>query len=187
MTKPVPFFPLYAANFIASKPYRLMNLRERGLWITLYMEFWVNGALPSDVMELSKLLGFSTTEIEQSLSKLQFSFIENINGELVCKELEEYRQGYLERREKQRLGGIVGAEKKKAKQNSLKKVHSNNEEGIPLGQPKGSLSYLKSNSINSTQLINKEEISESNKAWIEAAFGDTPKKTRDYQEESRGY
>lgn len=187
MTKPVPFFPLYAANFIASKPYRLMNLQERGLWITLYMEFWVNGSLPSDAKDLSKLLGFTTSEIEQSLSKLQFSFIEIVNGELVCEELEEYRQGYLDRREKQRLGGLVGAERKKAKKAIAQDYPKKEVKGIPVGQAIGSLSHINSNSINSNQITDKEVISQSHAEWIAAAFDENPNAIKDYKKESKGY
>jgi hypothetical protein len=162
-----------------------MNLQERGLWITLYMEFWVNGSMPADINELAKLLGFTTSDIEQSLSKLQYSFIENINGELICKELEEYRQGYLERREKQRLGGLIGAERKKAKKKS--NVEESQWEGRPKGIPNSSLTYIKSNSINSNQLISKGVV-KSTDPWLVAAFDDEPSHaSNDYAKQSKGY
>lgn len=190
MPKPVPYFPLYAANFIASKPYRLMSLQERGLWITLYMEFWVNGSLPSDVNELSKLLGFGINEVKNALSRLQFSFVEEVNGELVCKELEEYRAQFNEKREKQRLGGIVGAQKKKArnKQESTAEgvLHVGTPEGLPQGSPKGSLNYINLNSVTSNQLTRESINLDSNKEWLEQFNDESIAVHSDYQKASRG-
>lgn len=191
MPKPVPYFPLYAANFIASKPYRLMTLQERGLWITLYMEFWVNGPLPSDLKELSKLLGFEVNEVKNALSRLQFSFVEQVNGELVCKELEEYRTQFNEKREKQRLGGIVGAQKKKAKNKQESKIELESfvdiPSGSPQGSPKASLDYINSSLINSTQLTKASITFDSNKEWLAQFDGNPTAAHSDYQKASRGF
>jgi hypothetical protein len=152
------------------------------------MEFWVNGSLPADINDLSKLLGYPAEEVKESFSKLHYSFFDEVDGQLISNELEEYRKGFIERREKQRLGGLLGAENKKAKQSKKGESKANNQEGQPQGQPLGSLTYLKSNQIKSNQLINKGDMSDSNKAWLEAAFDETPKMmARDYSEESRGY
>jgi uncharacterized protein YdaU (DUF1376 family) len=186
MPKPVPYFPLYAANFIASKPYRLMSLQERGLWITLYMEFWVNGSLPSDVHELSKLLGFEINEVKNALSRLQFSFVEEINSELVCRELEEYRAQFNERREKQRLGGIVGAQKKKARNKQESTTESKLHADLPQGSPKGSLDYVNSNLINLNQLTKSSINLDNNKEWLEQFDGEPTAIHCDYQKASRG-
>lgn len=180
MTKSVPYFPLYAANFIASKPYRLMTLQQRGLWITLYMEFWVNGSLPADLDQLAKLLGFSSAEVGSAMSVLHKSFFAEINGELISNELEEYRQGFNERREKQRLGGLIGAKNKKAKQQKA-------EAGLPIGQPNGSLSYVRSDLVNSNQLTKEVSSMSGNTKWLEEFEGnssDCP--ADDYQRASKG-
>lgn len=190
MPKPVPYFPLYAANFIASKPYRLMSLQERGLWITLYMEFWVNGSLPSDVNELSKLLGFGVNEVKNALSRLQFSFVEEVNGELICKELEEYRNQFNEKREKQRLGGIVGAQKKKARNKQESPtgsiLHIDTLQGLPKGSPKGPLNYINLNSVNSNQLTKESINLDTNKEWLEQFNDESTSAHGDYQKASRG-
>lgn len=194
MTKAVPYFPLYAANFIASKPFRLMTIEERGLWITMQLECWVNGSVPADQKELAKYLGCSIEEIQRSFTQKQYSFLEKIGDELKSPELEEQRKEFMERREQQRLGGIKGAKQKKENQAVEKLIEAQGQPpALPEGQPKGSLSYInsasiKSSSVNSNQLINKGEISDSNKAWLEAAFDETPKiMPRDYSKESRGY
>ena len=67
--KPVPYFPLYAANIIASRPYRLMSSVEKGLWISITMECWVNGGVPADAGEMAKILGVPEAEIKHFFSK----------------------------------------------------------------------------------------------------------------------
>lgn len=163
--KEVPYFPLYAANIMASRPYKLMSLGERGLWISITMECWVNGGVPSDYMEMGKILGFSKTEIENYFSKYQTAFFEKVNDQFVSKELNEYRAGYEERREKQRLGGKKGAERKKEKQ-MRGPEDKTLPQGEPKGQPMGSLSYLNSNSVHSNQFINKEVLEQTNDEWV---------------------
>lgn len=159
MTKPVPYFPLYAASFIASKEFRLMTIEERGLWITIQMECWVNGSVPSDLKELGQYLGVNPEVIERSFTQKQLSFLERINHELKSPELEEYKNDFMERREKQRLGGIKGAKRKKDK--ALGQLES-----LAKGQPKGSLIQINSNSINSNQLLNKDVMSDENMKWV---------------------
>jgi hypothetical protein len=145
--KDVPYFPLYASNIIASKYYRLMNLEERGLWISILMECWPNISVPRGVEELTAYLGTRDGEISQeSLSKVLKVF--QIRGDQIfSQELDDQRRDYLERREKQSAGGKMGAERKK-KMNSLvaEKV------GVPIGEPEGSLYQVNSTQVNSTQV-----------------------------------
>lgn len=164
--KDVPYFPMYAANIIASRPYKLMSLSERGLWITIALECWVNGGVPSNFKEMSKILGFSEGELKNFFSNYQTSFFHIENGQYISKELEDYRQGYLEKREKQRLGGLKGAENKKAKQKASQEAVASQPEGLPIGQPKGSLSYLNSTSINSNQLSKKTISDGEFESWM---------------------
>lgn len=175
MTKAVPYFPLYAANFIASRPYKLMTLQQRGLWISIYMECWVNGSLPADINEMAKLLGFPVNEVEQAMSQLHYSFLEKSDGQLISKELEEYRHAFLEKREKQRLGGIQGAANKKARQAAR----------LPKGQPEGSLNHINSNSINSNQLVKRSNSKSEIDEWLKN-YDDSPDAPIHYLRASRG-
>jgi len=182
MTKAVPYYPFYAANVLASKPFRLMSAQERGLWITIQMECWVNGSVPSDPKELANYLGIPFEVVERSLTKIQYSFIEKIGNELTSPELDEQRNIFMERREKQRLGGIKGAKEKKAKQVPAKAI---DEQGTPTGQPKGSLSYIKSNSINLNQLTRSEVLTKDQKAWADD-FSNASANPNAYEKASRG-
>jgi hypothetical protein len=169
--KEVPYFPLYAANILASKPFRLMNLEQRGLWITIQMECWVNGSVPANINELSMYLGVSLEEIKRTLTQIQYSFLNQNEGELISPELEAYRKAYLERREKQRLGGIHGANQKKVKNNEEKLSHQGEPIAIPMGSPSGCLNHINSNpinldSINSNQLSKKDVKDLTNSEWV---------------------
>lgn len=168
-----------------------MTIEERGLWITMQLECWVNGSLPADQKELAKYLGCSLEEIQRSFTHKQYSFLEKIGNELKSPELEEQRKEFLERREQQRLGGIEGAKRKKNKQTAEKQAEEQGQpQGIPEGQPKGSLSYInsasiKSSSINSNQLTNKDLTDKEFESWMDDAK-DAPDITNDYLRASRG-
>jgi uncharacterized protein YdaU (DUF1376 family) len=183
MTNPVPYFPLYAANFIASRPYRLMSLSERGLWITIMMECWVNGSVPSNLSDMSKFLGVTRQELETCFSNMHSSFFEVEGDKLFSKELEEYRQGYMERREKQREGGKLGVLRKNEKNGKKRDIEES--VGSPQGKPEGALTYINSDQIKSNQLLGVS---------YEEAFGDITNATlnlsqsfKNYSDASRGY
>ncbi|MBU3565060.1 DUF1376 domain-containing protein [Polynucleobacter sp. MWH-HuK1] len=160
MIKDVPYFPFYAANIMSNRAFRLMSLKERGLFITLLMECWINGSIPSEFVDMSKILGFTFDEVKSAYTNLHSAFFHQQGGQIISHELEGYRKGYLETREKQRLGGIKGAKQKKDKEKGGGK-------GIPEGQPKGSLVQVNSNSVNLNQLLNKELQSKEIQSWID--------------------
>jgi hypothetical protein len=183
--KPVPYFPLYAANILASKPFKMMSIEERGLWITIQMECWVNGSVPSDLKDLAMYLRFSPAELQCWFTQNQFSFLQKIGKELKSPELEEYRQGYLAAREKQRVGGIQGAEKKRQKQAKEVQAMQGQPQGVPEGQPKGTLDYVNSNSFKSSQLVRSEITDAENKAWVDE-YENTPDFSNAYLKASKG-
>jgi hypothetical protein len=187
--KAVPYFPLYAANFLASKPFRMMSIEERGLWITIQMECWVNGSVPSDLKDLAKYLGVSHDEVQRSFTQKQLSFLQKVGGELKSPELDEYRQDYLAVREKQRLGGIEGAERKREKERQRQAKEAlamqSQSQGLPEGQPKGSLGYVNLDSFKSRQLVRSEIMNAENKAWVDE-YDSTPDLSNSYLRSSKG-
>jgi hypothetical protein len=187
--KPVPYFPLYAANFLASKPFRMMSIEERGLWITIQMECWVNGSVPSDLKDLAKYLGVNHDAVERAFTQKQLSFLQKVGCELKSPELDEYRQDYLAVREKQRLGGIEGAERKKEKERQRQAKEAlamqSQSQGLPEGQPEGSLDYVNSDSIKSSQLLRTEITNLENKAWVDE-YDSTPDLPNSYLRASKG-
>jgi uncharacterized protein YdaU (DUF1376 family) len=181
--KDVPYFPCYAANILSSRSYRLMSLSERGLWISIWMECWINGGVPANFKEMAKILNFPEDEVRHAFSSLHSTFIHEESGQYISKELNEYRSGYEERREKQRLGGIKGSERKKEKRAKMERIEAV-PQGVPKGVPKGSLSYINSNSVTSNQLINKEVLVQSNDEWV-MDYENTPD-AGEYVRHSRG-
>lgn len=179
--KDVPYFPLYAANTMASKPFRLMTLEQRGLWITLMMECWVNGGVPSDLGEMAKFLGLSVEEVSRSFTDLQTFSLDKQGSQIISNELEEQRQKYLSSREGKSKGGKLGAERKKEKQRQRELA---DPKGIPEGQAKGSLIQINSNHIKSNQLINKEVENQTVDEWV-SRYSDAPE-AGDYAKQSRG-
>lgn len=189
MIKDVPYFPLYAANMLASRSFKLMTLEQRGLWITIQMECWVNGSVPSDMPSASKYLGISLEEMERCLAQIQFAYLDRKGDELISPELEVQREKFMESRRKQSDGGKKGAERKKAKNVALEQENPQGvPKGAPEGQPEGSLIQFKSNSvtsnsINSTSLLGKESVS--NEEWLND-YDNASISPIDYLKASRG-
>jgi len=152
-----PWFYCYAANYLSNKHYKLMSLEERGLWISIFMECWVNGSVPSENQELAKWLGFDEAKIKVAMTLNLRFFLEEVDGSLISPELEDYREKFLKTRLKQSIGGKDGADKKKDKAAArAKEILQHIPEGQPSSQPKGSLNHFNSNSTNSNQLIEKD-------------------------------
>jgi len=163
MIKDVPYFQLYAANFLSNRQFKLMSLDERGILISIYMECWVNLSVPKEPVELAKCLGYSEQEASRALTTRVKSFLLEKEGNYVSPELEGYREKFMEARRRQSEGGKDGAKRKKEK--SMGRVKE--VAGIPEGQPKGSLLQIKSNSLKSNQLLEKEVMSDENMRWLE--------------------
>jgi len=95
MIKDVPYFPFYAANLISSRSFRLMSLMERGLLITILIECWVNGSVPSEPSDMAKILGLTVDEVRAAFSNLLSTFVEIREGQVISVELEGYKKTFL--------------------------------------------------------------------------------------------
>ena len=183
--KPVPYFPLYAANIIASRPYRLMSSVEKGLWISITMECWVNGGVPADAGEMAKILGVPEAEIKHFFSKYQTTFFEKSGGQLISAELEEYRANYENLRKLKSEGGKIGAQNKKARQEA-QKLSQGQPEVLPQGRPEGSLSSINSSQVISNQIINKGVVEKSIDDWVDEYENAPDAYSYDYLKASKG-
>ena len=158
MARKPPAFQCYASNLIADKYYRLMSPIERAVWVSIYLECWVNEKIPSKPSELSKWLGFPLKDIEDGLTTNVLNFFRIENDFIFCPELEDYRDGLNKKRVMQSTGGKEGAKRKKEKLLIQAK-------GIPAGQPSGSLDKTNLDKINSNQFINNE-LSTEHLEWL---------------------
>lgn len=152
-----------------------MTPSERFVWISIYLECWPNCAVPANPIELAKYLGYPIEEIKAGLTTRVLSFFKEVKGELICPELDEYRETLRIRNLKKSVGGKKGAEYKR---NMVNKVNGS-VQGIPkgslLGIPKGPLIQSNQNQTNQTQSI-KKEVVPIDDPWV-----------NDYEKASRGY
>lgn len=181
MIKDVPYFQLYAANFLANREFRLMSLNERGLLISIYVECWVNINVPVKSIELAKCLGFLESDVLNAFTNRVKSFLIEKEGNYISPELEGYREKFREGRRKQSEGGKVGAMKKKEK--CLGKVEG--VEGAPEGRLKGSLNQLNLNSFKSNQFVEKGDMTDEDKKWLDD-YENSPDTSIAYLKASRG-
>ena len=149
--KPAPAFQCYAGNIIADKRYRLMTPIERSVWVSIYFECWPNRAVPANPVELAKYLGYQVEEVKEGLTTRVLSFFKEVKGELICPELDEYRETLRLRNLMKSEGGKKGAERKR----DIASGGSSNVEGTPRGTPKGPLIHSKLNQSSQTQSLEK--------------------------------
>ena len=106
---PAPCFQVYAANVLASRPFRQADLVARGLVYTLLCEFWVNHRLPHNPADLAKILGLDAKEVAAALPAAMAFFKIDSEG-IYSPQLEDYRTHLNEIRDKQKKGGKLGAD-----------------------------------------------------------------------------
>jgi hypothetical protein len=99
-----PAFMEYASDMLANRNFRMMSFAERGLLMTLRLECWVNGTVPSEPAALAELLGRPIAEIEQTLTKRVLEFFTKSGTELRAPDLERYRSEQAIRRARQSEG-----------------------------------------------------------------------------------
>ena len=131
-----------------------MTLLERAVWVSIYLECWTNHAVPSDPAELARYLGQPIDEIKAGLTKRVLFFFKKVNEELICPELDEYRETLRLRNLKKSEGGKKGAKRKR----DMASRKASSVEGTPRGIPKGSLIQSKLDQSNQNQSINKRVI-----------------------------
>lgn len=105
-----PAFMLYAANLSVKREWRRMPLAERGLFLTMLMECWINQEIPADIPNLASYLYLEAEEVSKLLPGVMWYFATR-EGELFCPSLEQYRDEQDKRIERQSAGGKKSAEK----------------------------------------------------------------------------
>lgn len=126
--RPAPAYQEYAAAMMASTPYRLLGLAERGLLYTMRLECWVNHGLPESPAALAKILGFDAAEVAAALPAVM-PFFRKENGLITCPELDDYRRHLEATRLKQSEGGKQSAANKKGKSKSAESVTEQGAQG----------------------------------------------------------
>ncbi len=103
-----PAYQEYAADLLASRPFRLMTPTERGVLYSMKLECWANKSLPADPAVMAKILLIEPEAVAAALpAVMPFFFLED--GEIRCVELDNYRAHLETIRLQKSQGGKTGA------------------------------------------------------------------------------
>jgi hypothetical protein len=137
---------MYASDRLADRNFKLMSLAERGLLHTMELECWVNSGLPSEIGELTRVLGLNRAEVEAALTERvmrHFRIEDGAPATIVCPELLAYRAALAERRARMSEGGKQVQEKRR-KMSHPERLASSHPSKVPPSHPvKGPASPLR--------------------------------------------
>tara|TARA_R100001082_G_scaffold44518_1_gene23691 strand:+ start:2419 stop:3405 length:987 start_codon:yes stop_codon:yes gene_type:complete len=119
-----PSFHMYAGDFLSDMNVKLMNMTQRGIYITLLLHEWIEGSIPSNMKHLKKLCE-DCKDFEKHWKMVSPCFYEE-NGKMYNPRLEEERANMLADRERKSKNGKKGA---------MKRWHSNS---TAIAQPSNS-------------------------------------------------
>lgn len=106
-----PAYQEYASDMLANRQFRLMDVSQRGLLYTMRLEAWASGPLPTDHEALSRILGIPAVRIKELLPSVLLHFFQINGGQLVCPDLEMYREQQTARKQRIVDGGRAGGQK----------------------------------------------------------------------------
>ncbi len=162
MASPLPWFRMFAANYLADRNFRTISLEERGLIFSMLLECWASIDIPKGPNELSQILGVPVDQVKRALTSKALSFFEEHGGSYHSRFLDDQRNKFLKERKAQKEGGHKGA--------AIKKMKKSGIEAIPLGQAEGSLHQLLSSQVNSFSVYQEEGLTdnklEHHKEWL---------------------
>lgn len=136
-----PAFQFYASDFLTDT--QSWDINEVGIYIRLLSNQWVNGSLPKDLIRLSRIAGCTHEEIKKAWVILGFKFLDNIDGSIYNRKLEDVRESQVRFKEKQSSNGSKGGRPKKTETQS---ESQNKPKKKPNDNPNKSSSSSSSNS-----------------------------------------
>jgi len=177
MNKP-PAFQFYPKDFLSDVNVSVMNMEERGIYITLLSYCWLEGWLPIASTKLQRLCN-NPLKWDESWENIKHCFYEN-GGKLYHKRLDEERKKQLEWKEKSRLGGLKSGEsRRKSKGGSTKDEPRGNSSSSSSSSPTSSLKS-KSNVLFDKDSI-ELEFDNLWKAWPSDRHGNKKTALRKYR------
>lgn len=102
-----PAFQLYAADFYMDTSG--WTNEEIGIYLRLLLTEWINGPLPNDHTKLAKIAQISQKKFKNSFKIISKKFIQDGNGNLFNKRLEDEREKQRKYRDAKQSSGIKGA------------------------------------------------------------------------------
>lgn len=100
MNKP-PAFQFYAADFLVDAAVKLMNLEERGAYVTLLAHAWIEGPLPGALPKLARLCEVSVADMERIWPAIAPRWVMNADGFITNPRLEKERRKQAQYRKTQ--------------------------------------------------------------------------------------
>jgi hypothetical protein len=177
--RPAPAFQEYASDLLAKREFRMMSLAERGLLMTMRLECWVNKSLPTKMSELSLMFGVSEQEMSSQLTPNVLSFFIQEEANLICTELEAYRQNQEAKKAALSEGGRNGGKVTQKKNREVK------------ARLEGKVKPLSRDELNRDEVSRKELTNEGSheehKEWLEGFENGTSTKSNLYYAQSRGF
>ena len=117
-----PAYQEYASDWLANRKWRLMSLGERGLLDTMRKECWVNRSTPSDIFELAKIFNLNEVEVSKCLTPNVLSFFCLKGENLICPELDAYREKLNAQKNGMSKGGSSGGKATQRKRKEEKEM-----------------------------------------------------------------
>ena len=177
--RPAPAFQEYASDFLAKREFRMMSLSERGLLMTMRFECWVNKFVPSDRSELAVMFGISDQDVQAYLTPRVLSFFKKVGTDLICIELEAYRQNQEATKVALSEGGRNGG---KATQQKNRQAKASLEAKVkPLSRDE-----LNRDEVSREELTNEGSLEE-HKEWLDGFENGTSTQSNLYYAQSRGF
>ena len=152
-----PAFQLYAADFYMDVSG--WTNEEVGTYFRLLMHSWVNGPLPNDMGELSRITQSSAKKFTNKWQKLSTKFTLNGDGKYINTRLEQTREEQANYRESLSEAGKKGAKKRWGKGGDLNNHPNNHPNG------KNIALQSSSSSSSSSSIETKEKISKKKRAF----------------------
>jgi hypothetical protein len=148
-----PAYQEYASTMLAKMTFRLMSLEARGLLYTMRLECWANMQLPSDIDELTLVLGKPVTP---DILKAVKPFFDVVDNQIFSPELENYRVHLEDIRKKQSQGGKKGAKLTNNKRDPKSAGDSTGNPQVPRQGSDESLVQSSSEKQSQNQLIEND-------------------------------
>lgn len=133
-----PAFQLYAADFYMDTAH--WEPETIGVYFRLLMFEWVNGFIPNDTKQLSRIAGITQKKFKNNWKIFSHKFSQKDDEKLINRKMEEVREEQENYRKSQKESGKRGAEKRWKK--------DSDPNGDPIGDPNGEKIALQSSSSN---------------------------------------
>jgi len=102
-----PAFQFYAGDFLSDINVQLMTMSQRGIYITLLANEWIEGELPNNLLKLKMLCG-NPINFKTEWDAIKHCFVVE-NGKLINNRLEKERGKMVSYRERMSDAGKKGA------------------------------------------------------------------------------